>query len=97
MWDYLTLLNKGEPQRQKLVTIQEGIWQIDLAELLEKELEIDKDKFMKLSENKKFIEQLGLNVDNLEGYLLPETYYFYEGSSETAIIKKLVSEMKTYF
>ena len=93
----ISLLNKGEPQQQKLVTIQEGIWQKDLAELLEKELHIDKNKFMKLSKDKKFIKQLGLDVNNLEGYLLPETYYFYEGSSESAIIKKLVNEMKAIF
>ena len=93
----LSLLNKGEPQRQKLVTIQEGIWQKDLAELLSNELGIDAEKFMQLSKDKKFIQKLGLEVKNLEGYLLPETYYFYEGSSETAIIKKLNYEMNKIF
>lgn len=93
----LSLLNNGEPQVQKLVTIQEGIWQKDLAELLSKELGIDSEKFMKLSNDEKFIKELGLNVKNLEGYLLPETYYFYEGSSEIAIIKKLTYEMDKIF
>lgn len=93
----LALLNKGEPQRQKLVTIQEGIWQKDLAELLENDLGIDAKKFLKLCEDKNFIKKLNLSVKNLEGYLLPETYYFYEGSSESAIIKKLLREMDIIF
>lgn len=93
----LALLDKGEPQVQKLVTIQEGIWQKDLAELLSNELGIDSQKFLKLSKDAKFIKTIGLNVKNLEGYLLPETYYFYEGSSEAAIIRKLTYEMDKIF
>lgn len=93
----LSLLNKGVPEKQKLVTIQEGIWQTDLAALLNKELGIDKKEFLELSSNKDFINELGLNVDNLEGYLLPETYYFYEDVTAKEVIKKLSSEMETLF
>lgn len=93
----LSLLNEGAPKEQILVTIQEGIWQKDLAELLNQKLGIDKNKFLKLSKNKKFIKSLGLNVSNLEGYLLPDTYYFYIGSSPEEIIEKLSSEMSKIF
>lgn len=91
----LSLLNQGSPEKQKLVTIQEGIWQTDLAELLNKELGIDEVAFLELSSDKDFIKKLGLNVDNLEGYLLPETYYFYEGATAKEVIKKLSSEMES--
>ena len=93
----LKLLVDGVPQAQKLVTIQEGIWQTDLAELLHDQLGIDEKKFLELSSDKKFINSLGLNVNSLEGYLLPETYYFYEGSTAEEILTKLSQEMDKLF
>ncbi|MBK8946022.1 MAG: endolytic transglycosylase MltG [Ignavibacteriae bacterium] len=93
----LKLLIEGRPKNQKLVTIQEGIWQEKLAELLKIELGIDKEKFLKLSSDEKFIKSLDLNISNIEGYLLPETYYFYEGTNEEEIIKKLSSELRKIF
>ncbi|MCB9205815.1 MAG: endolytic transglycosylase MltG [Ignavibacteriales bacterium] len=93
----LTLLNEGRPKEQKLVTIQEGIWQKDLAELLEKELGIEHQKILDLSESKDFIESINLDVNNLEGYLLPETYYFYEESSAEEVLKKLSNEQSKLF
>ncbi len=92
----LQILTEGQPLPQKLVTIQEGIWQEKLAALLEEQIGISSARFMKLSRNKEFIKSLGLNVDYLEGYLLPETYYFYLGSTEEEIIKRLSDEMQKY-
>ena len=81
---------------QKKITIPEGIGQKELASLLHKELGIDSTEFLALSRNKAFIFSLGLNVNNLEGYLLPETYYFYPSSGAQGILKKLNNEMKNF-
>lgn len=81
---------------QKKITIPEGIGQNELAALLHRELGIDSIKFIALSRNKSFIRSLGLSVDNLEGYLLPETYYLYPSSGVERIIKKLHNEMKKF-
>lgn len=93
----LSLLNDGAPKEQILVTISEGIWQKDLAELLSEKLGIDQAEFMRLSNDKSFIKDLGLVAKNLEGYLLPETYYFYKGTTEKEAIIKLVDAMKAIF
>ncbi|MFZ1290607.1 MAG: endolytic transglycosylase MltG [Melioribacteraceae bacterium] len=95
--ELLNLLIEGRPKNQKLVTIQEGIWQENLAELLKKELGINNEKFLQLSLEEKFIKSLNLNVTSLEGYLLPETYYFYDGTTEEEILKKLNNEIKKLF
>ncbi len=95
--ELLSLLVKGKPRKQIKVTIQEGIWQKDLAKLLNKKLGIDENEFLSLCKDKKFIKSLGLNVNNLEGYLLPETYFFYEGSSAREVIKKLSDAMQKIF
>ena len=95
--DLLSILIKGKPKKQIKVTIQEGIWQKDLAKLLHKELGIDEKEFLDLCKDKNFIKSLGLNVKNLQGYLLPETYYFYEGSTAKEVIKKLSASMQKIF
>ncbi len=93
----LSLLNEGVPKEQHLVTIHEGIWQTDLAELLYMEFGVEKKEFLDLCKNKEFIERMRLNTSNLEGYLLPNTYYFYKESSAEEIIEKLTSEMNKIF
>ncbi len=95
--ELLSLLVKGEPRKQISVTIQEGIWHKDLVKLLSGKLGIDKKEILTLSKDKKFIKTLGVNSSTLVGYLLPETNYFYEGSSAKEVIIKLSSEMQKIF
>lgn len=82
---------------QKLVTIPEGIWQNKLAGLLQMELDIDSSKFIELSYDKNLLRKLGIPSKSIEGYLLPETYYFYNYSTAEEVIEKLFSEMKRIF
>jgi cell division protein YceG involved in septum cleavage len=58
------------------VTIPEGIWQFDLAKILNEKLGIDSTRVVELSPSKSFIYSLGINANNLEGYLLPENISF---------------------
>lgn len=91
------LLTKGAPQLQVLVTIPEGIWQHKLAGLLQKNLGLDSVKIMQLSYDKSFLRSLGVDSDSLEGYLLPETYYFEKDITEKEILARLNKEMDKLF
>lgn len=93
----LDLLNEGIPAKQKLITIQEGIWQRDLAELLAREFSFTKEEVLKLSKDKEFFQEIGFKGKNLEGYLLPNSYYFYEDASAKDVLKKLYLEMNKIF
>ncbi|MCF8240811.1 MAG: endolytic transglycosylase MltG [Melioribacteraceae bacterium] len=95
--DLIELLLKGTVDEQILVTIPEGIWQFKLASLLKKELKIDSTKFMELSKNKSFLQSLGIDKPTIEGYLLPETYYFYKNTSAEEVLRKLKKEMDALF
>lgn len=93
----LDLFVKGTSGLQTLVTIPEGIWQYKLAELLEEKLGISSKEFMALSNRKSFLNSCNIISNSLEGYLLPNTYYFYENSSEIDVIMKLKLEMDKIF
>lgn len=93
----IELLIEGSPIAQVLVTLPEGIWQNEVAQILQRNLNIDSSKVMELSKSKSFINYLNLGVNNLEGYLLPESYYFYSNSSAEEILKKLKEESDKFF
>ena len=52
---------------------------------------------LKLFSNEKLIKGLQINSNTLEGYLFPETYYFFEGVDEISVIKRLVKEHKRFW
>lgn len=91
------LLINGSTTEQVLITIPEGICQNELAGLLEEKLMADSSKVMGLSSSKSFLNSLNINAKDLEGYLLPESYYFYPLSSEEDILRRLKSEMDKFF
>ncbi|HOI30823.1 MAG TPA: endolytic transglycosylase MltG [Melioribacteraceae bacterium] len=91
------LLIEGSPDPEVLITIGEGIWQMDLAKLLKENFGIDSSSVIELSRSKSFLNSLGIYADNLEGYLLPETYFFYAHSAPEEILRKLASEMDKIF
>ena len=91
------LLINDSPVKQISVTIPEGIWQNELAKLLNEKLGVDSERVMALSNSKSFILSLGLNVQSLEGYLLPNTYFFYPNATEEEILRKLKNEMDKLF
>lgn len=91
------LLIEGSPDPEVLITIGEGIWQKDLAKLLKEKFGIDSSKVMELSKSKSFLNALGINADYLEGYLLPETYFFYAHSTAEEILRKLSNQMNRIF
>ncbi|MFA8341537.1 MAG: endolytic transglycosylase MltG [Rhodothermaceae bacterium] len=91
------LIIKGQPEEATLVTIQEGIWQHNLAKLFAKEMNIDEDEFNVLSKDQQFIKSLGINSSTLEGFLLPDTYYFNNSSTAEDILRKLYRETQKFF
>lgn len=97
---YLQLIEfllKGDLEKEVLVTIPEGSWQTQVAEIFHRTLGLDSARIMELSRSKSFIHSLDLDVQNLEGYLLPESYYFYPNSTEEEVLRKLKNEADKFF
>jgi UPF0755 protein len=85
------------PPKEIKVTLIEG-WRLEeIAQQLHSSIDIDKNKFINLSRDSLFINSLDIKAENLEGYLLPDTYLFYWGVDEKTVIKFLVNQCLAIF
>ena len=79
----------------KVITIPEGWSMNQIGDRLEYYELIDRYKFDSLCIDVNFIKSLGFNeIDNLEGYLFPETYFFPIKKNEQKIIRMMTEEFK---
>lgn len=85
----VSFLVKAKP-KETLVTLIEG-WTIkQMAAELSRKLKLNPVVFDSLCRDSNFIRTLGLEVADLTGYLLPDTYAFYRGMDASQIIALLV-------
>jgi UPF0755 protein len=74
-------------------TIPEGYNILQIADLLSKKGYVNRERFIRLTKDKDFISQLGIDAPTLEGYLFPETYYIFKGAKEEEIIRIMISQL----
>ena len=90
--DVVRAIFSGKQRYIIRITYPEGIRLEDFARLTAANLEIDSVEFIQLCHTKKFIESLGIKANSLEGYLMPDTYYFYLKTTADEVVRKLVSQ-----
>lgn len=74
------------------VTIPEGATLKEIVDILFKECDVDKDKFLRLSQDSEYVKGFGIKSSSLEGYLFPETYLISYGADPEEIIPRMVKE-----
>jgi UPF0755 protein len=79
------------------ITIPEGYNLNQIASLLEEKGVVEGSEFLKAANDPTFTEQLGINANNFEGYLFPETYFFAKGVSPRKIIFTMVNRFQVTF
>lgn len=79
---------------QERITIIEGITAKQTASLFAQKMDIDSVEFMKYVYDAEFINEHNIDAENLEGYLLPETYVFTYGITAREIVSTLVNHFK---
>jgi UPF0755 protein len=73
------------------VTIPEGYTMAQISNLLESTAEISSLDFRDAVTDKKYLDSLKINGDNLEGYLAPSTYNLYYSENAHRVIHRMVS------
>lgn len=89
----LRQLELGEVIRHQ-ATIPEGMDSRKIAEIISRFDWIDPARFLALTTNTDFIRKIGFNLENLEGYLFPDTYTLIR---DTVTEEKLIGLMTSRF
>lgn len=101
-FDYRALIKKmqtgSESQLQTLITFPEGYTMRQIFAKLEEENICSQEKLYEAAESYRFSYSFldsttAVGYERLEGYLFPDSYYFYEGMSASSAISKLLSNM----
>jgi UPF0755 protein len=82
---------------EDLVTIPEGQTSREIAEILHREVFIDREDFLSLANDSLFANSLGVEAASLEGYLFPDSYAFAPQSEPSLVIKEMVSRGRHVF
>lgn len=72
------------------ITIREGYTMAETARLLESIIGLDVEKFKKIVTDPYLLDSLGIEAENLEGYLSPSTYNFFYEEDAAGVISKMV-------
>lgn len=95
-YDIIEQLVYGSPEVKK-VRLLEG-WNLEqVADQLHKTMGFEKEETLKLANDKKFISSNKIKASSLEGYLFPDTYFFFAGDTPSSILKHLVSEYRKFW
>ncbi len=81
-----------EKNQATLFTIPEGKNMFEIGKMLEASSITSYDDFIQSARDKKFLQDLGINADTVEGYLYPESYDFAPHQPAKSIIKLMVKQ-----
>jgi len=86
-------LARGEFLLHK-ITIPEGFDTYEIAKRLKDDDICSQKAFLKYAQDKSYAKALGLNQDGFEGYLFPDTYFFYKHENPKEIISIMYNTFK---
>lgn len=96
-YDILSSIEGGADAILSSVTLHEGVRSILYARTLQKHIGIDSAKFMDYFSDTSLIGIYPHNASSLEGYLMPNTYYFSWQDDEKQIVQRLITEFREFF
>lgn len=92
----LRMLQNAVPQSIR-ITIPEGRDIRFIVSVIQSKLPVDAAKFEKEIRDSALCRQLGIRINSLFGYLMPNTYFLDPGMNERDIIRVMVREFNKFF
>ena len=93
----LQILSNGKSFEHP-ITLQEGINMYEIAEVFQEKGFGKKSEFLSLCRDQQLIKKLlGRDVDSLEGYLFPETYFLTKKMGTQSFIETMVKRFKSVY
>jgi UPF0755 protein len=96
-YEILTSIEGGTAAITSSVTLHEGVRTKLYARSLKYHIGIDSAKFMEYFYDTSMIGIYPHNAQSLEGYLMPNTYFFAWQDDEKQIVQRLITEFREFF
>ena len=87
----------NEPPEVIKVRILEGWDSRKIAGYLAEVMNFDSTEVMDLTQSREFIIQNGLEINSLEGYYYPDTYFFFKGETPKNVLSHLIRQHKLFW
>lgn len=97
LFSLVSIIGFAEEQRTYVVLIPEDLSVREIATRLDDLKLINKQEFLELSKDKKFLESLKIKADSIEGYLSPDTYILNHSMSTRKIMEIMVNNFWNKF
>lgn len=88
-FDLFNLFAYGKANLLKEVKIYNGSTVFTINNKLASEVKVDSNAFLPLIKDKDFLNELNINAESIEGYLLPGSHYVYEYSEPREVLTKM--------
>jgi UPF0755 protein len=95
-WSIIRQLTNNSANIKK-VTLLEGWTIADVVSQLASKLNISENRLFTLCTDIQFAKKLNLHGSSLEGFLFPDTYYFFEGEDPEQVLTTLVNHVHEFF
>lgn len=79
------------------VRILEGWNSREIAGYLSSVMAFDSTKIIELTNDENFISKNRLNVESLEGYYYPDTYFFFRGDTPSKVLSEFIYQYKSFW
>jgi len=90
---YLEAMLEGPERQLRInqvrVTIPEGLTIAQMAEQFD-----DPEAFLEAARDPELVASLGIETDSLEGFLMPNTYFFDEQPTEREVVERMLAQFK---
>lgn len=93
----MELFTSGKREVSSLITFTEGFTIYQFAHILKDRLHQDSLQVIRLCSDRHFLDSLGVEAPSLEGYLMPDSYYFYDKTPARQVIGRLRGEFNRFF
>ncbi|MGE5354249.1 MAG: endolytic transglycosylase MltG [Acidobacteriota bacterium] len=93
----MELFISGKREVSSLVTFSEGFTIYQFAHILKERLHLDSLQVIRLCQDRRFLDSLGIEAPSIEGYLMPDSYYFYDKTPARQVIARLRGEFNRFF
>lgn len=88
-YDLIILLENAVILQQK-ITIPEGLELTEIAQIFEDRLNIPVDTFLLYRDDTELFNINYKSIKNIEGFLFPDTYFFFEDAEVEEVIRKMI-------